>query len=174
MVSSSLENIYSYDGTGFPKEITKERNYLQIEHRIQAFIPQDSIIGLMLHKLEKETVIFSRASDIEQHDVYTWQAQGNHFVRSKLTKSAKEIKRLLNELLDELSLKDREEFSEALFTILGDGEDDFIVGDLKYNLLRIPEMIKEYRELDAEEKQILARVLRLFYRKRLEARFADF
>lgn len=168
-----IEKIYSYDGPGFSKEHLEQENYLRVEHRIQSFIPQDSIIGLMLHKLEKETVVYSRASELEQHDVSSWEIKGNRFVPSELTTNAKNIQQILNDFLDELSLKEREHFAETLFTILGDGEDDFIVGDRLYNLQKLPEIIKEFRELDASQKQILFKVIRLFYRKRLEARFID-
>lgn len=168
-----IKNVYGYDGPGFPKEHLEQENYSRVAHRIQSFIPQDSIIGLMLHKLEKETVVYSRASELEQHDVYSWEIKGNRFVPSELTTNAKKIQQILNEFLDELSLKDREHFSETLFTILGDGEDDFIAGDRLYNLQKLPEIIKGFRELDPPQKQILFKVIRLFYRKRLEARFID-
>lgn len=166
-----IERIYSYDSPGFPQEALENDAYLQVKNRIQSFIPQDSIIGLLLHKLEEATVIYSRASELEQHDVYSWEVKGNKIVPSELTASAKEIQQIINELLDALSLKDRKRFSEALFTILGDGEDDFIIGDRKYNIQKIPEVIKEYRDLNQEEKQSLFKVLRIFYRKRLEVKY---
>lgn len=168
---SLIETIYSYDSPGFPQEALENKDYLRIEHRIQSFIPQDSIIGLLLHKLEDAQVIYSRASELEQHDVYSWEVKGNKMVPGELTESAKEIQQIVNELLDALSLKERKRFSEALFTILGDGEDDFIVGDRKYNIQKIPEMIKEYRDLTQGEKQILFKVLRLFYRKQIEVKY---
>lgn len=168
-----INHVYSYDGPGFTKEILEDENYLRLENRIHSFIPQDSMIGLLLHKLEEPEVIYSGASDSSQHDAYTWEIKGNHFVPSELTTSAHDIQQIMNELLDELSLKDRENFSETLFTILGDGEDDFILGDRKYNLQKIPEMIKEFRDLDQEEKKSLFKVLRIFYRKRIEATFEN-
>lgn len=124
-----------------------------------------------MHKLEKQTVIYSRASEARQHGVYSWEIKGNTFVPAELAASAKEIQQILNELLDVLSLKERENFSEALFTIIGDGKDDFITGDRNYILQKIPEMIKEFRNLNQEEREILFKVLKIFYRKRLEFRF---
>lgn len=170
---SLIDKVYSYDGPGFPKDMLEEENYLQLENRIQSYIPQDSLIGLILHKLEEARVIYSGASEFEQHDVYSWEIKGNHFIPGELTTSARDIQKMMNELLDELSLEERENFSETLFTILGDGEDDFIRGDRKYNLQKIPEMIKEFRDLDQEEKKNLFKVLRMFYRKRIEASFEN-
>lgn len=167
---SLIQKVYSFDGPGFPNEILSSPQYLKLENRIEAFIPQDSIIGLLLHKLEKQTVIYSQASEIHQHDIYTWEIKGNYFVPAELTEDAQEIQQIINELLDALSLEERKRFSEALFTIIGDGEEDFILGDRKYNLQKIPEMIKEFRELNQDEKQMLFKVLRIYYRKRLEFR----
>ncbi len=163
-----IEEIYSFDAPGFPQNILETKSYKQIADRIQSFIPQDSIIGLLLHKLEEQIVIYSHASELAQHDVYSWEMKGREFIPSELSQGALEIQLILNELLDELSLEERELFSEALFTIIGDGKNDFITGDRSYTLQKIPEMIREYRELDAESKQILFKVLRIFYRKRLE------
>jgi len=168
---SYIQTIYSFDGPGFPKKLLEHDSYLKIENRIEAFIPQESIIGLLLHKREKQTIVYSRASEVDQHDIYSWEIKGNKFVPSELTAGAKKIQQIMNDLLDILTLKEREEFSEALFTIIGDGKDDFITGDRNYMLQKIPEMIKEFRDLNKEERQILFKVLRIFYRKRLEFRF---
>ena len=170
---SFIKAVYGFDGPGFPKEHLENRSYHQIKERIHSYIPQDSIIGLMLHKLEEETVVYSRATELNQHDVYSWEIKGNRFIPSEITDNARSIQQILNDFLDELSLKDREDFSETLFTVLGDGEDDFIVGNRNYNLQKLPEIIKEFRGLAPVQKQILFKVIRLFYRKRLEARLAE-
>lgn len=127
-----IEKIYSFDGPGFTKNLLQAKAYKQISERIYSFIPQESIIGLLLHKLEEQTVIYSKASELEQHDVYSWEIKGRQFIPSELSDDALEIQLAINKLLDALSLKDRELFSEALFTIIGDGEDDFITGDRSY------------------------------------------
>lgn len=163
-----VEKIYSYDGPGFTKNVLQTKTYKQIADRIASFTPQDGIIGLMLHKLEEQIVVYSNASELMQHDVYSWEIKGNQFVPSQLSEEALKIKVAINELLDELSLSERELFSDALFTIIGDGADDFIAGNRNYTLQKIPEMIKEYRDLQSESKKILLKVLKLFYRKRLE------
>lgn len=163
-----LDKIYSFDSPGFLQSILKNDRYQDIQHKILSFVPQDSIIGLLLHKLEEPIVIYSHASDSDQHDVFTWEIKGNQFVPSELTKSAEQIETLINDLLDELSLDELEHFSEALFTIIGDSEDDYITGDRQFRLEKIPRIIVEFTNLESESRQILLKVLRIFYRKRLE------
>ena len=163
-----IKKIYSFDGPGFTKNILKTKTYEQISDRILSFIPQDSMIGLLLHKLEEQTVVYSKATEVMQHDVYSWEIKGNQFIPSQLSEEALHIKVAINELLDTFSLTEREMFADALFTIIGDGEDDFIVGNRSYILQKIPAMIREYRELNSESKRILLKVLKLFYRKRIE------
>lgn len=141
---------------------------MKIKNKIEAFIPQDSIVGLLLHKLEKPIIISSHASELLQHDVYTWEIKRNSFVSDELSNSARKIQQLINQLLDNFTLEERENFTEALFSLLGDGEDDYIIGDKQYILERIPVIVREFRELSQEGRQILIRVFRLFYRKRIE------
>lgn len=163
-----IDTIYSFDGPGFLKPILEEENYGKIIDKIEAFIPQDSFVGLLMYKLEKQQVIYSDAADSEQHDVFTWEIKGNRFIPSELTENAKKTRKIMNDIFSELSVEERRDFSETLFTVIGDGEDDYIRGDRQYNLGQIPRVIKEYASLSAEEKEILVKVLRMFYRKRLE------
>ena len=161
-----IRNIYSFDGPGFPKNMLSSKKYQRITNRIHSFIPQDSIIGLLLHKLEEQSVVYSKATELGQHDLYSWEIKGAQFIPSQLSHEAIEINLTLNELLDELSLEERKLFTDTLFTIIGDRKDDFITGDRKYLLKKVPEMIKEFTALDAKSKKILFKVVRLFYRKR--------
>lgn len=165
---SYINTIYSYDAPGFLQSILKNDNYEKIAPKIKSYLPQDSIIGLLLHKLEQPLVIYSHASDSAQHNGLTWEIKGKHLMPSELTASAKQIERLTNDLLNELSLEEREHFSEALFSIIGDGEDDYIFGDRQYIFEKLPQMIIEFKNLSSESKQILLKILRIFYRKRLQ------
>ena len=167
-IQELIEGIYSYDSPGFRKSLLKNDYYKNIEHKIHSYVPQDSIIGLLMHKLEEQKIVYSHATDSRQHDVFTWEIHGNRFVQSELTESALQIKQLANDLLDEISLDELEHFSEALFSIIGDGEDDYIMGDRLFRLDKIPRIIIEFTNLSSESRQILLRVLRIFYRKRLE------
>ena len=163
-----IEGIYSYDSPGFRKSILQNEHYKNIEEKIHSFVPQDSIIGLLMHKLEEQKVVYSQATDSRQHDVFTWEVHGNHFVASELTESAMQIRDLANDLLDELSLDDLEHFSEALFSIIGAGEDDYIMGDRQFRLEKIPRVMIEFTNLSSESRHILLKVLRIYYRKRFE------
>lgn len=162
-----LDKVYSFDSPGFMRSILEDARYQNIKDKIYSFVPQDSIVGLMLYKLEESIVVYSQGSDSRQHDVFTWEVKGNQFIPSELTESAKQIEIIMDDLLDELSLEEREHFSEALFSIIGDSEDDYIIGDRNYNLEKIPRIIREFTNLTQDEKQILLKVLRIFYRKRL-------
>lgn len=164
---SLIDEVYDFDGPGFLKEMLEEEKYQRIADKVKSYVPQDSIVGLMLHKLNEPIVVYSQADDSNQHDVYTWDIKEKGFIRSELTESAKQIEELMGDLLDELSLEERENFSEALFTIIGDGEDDYIRGDRLYNLEQIPRVITEFRNLNPEQRSILLKVLRIYYRKRL-------
>lgn len=87
---------------------------------------------------------------------------------SELTDSALQIQELISQVYDELSIDELEHFSEALFKVIGDGEKDYIFGDRHFHLEKIPRIIIEFTNLSSESRSILLKVLRIFYRKRLE------
>lgn len=163
-----LDKVYSFDSPGFRKSILTNEQYQNVKSKIHSYVPQDGIIGLLMHKLEEQHVIYSHANDSNQHDVFTWEIQGNRFVPSELTDSALKIRQLITDIYDALSVEELEDFSEALFSVIGDGEEDYIMGDRQFQLEKIPRIIIEFSNLSSESKNILLKVLRIFYRKRLE------
>lgn len=163
-----LDKIYSFDSPGFRKSLLKNNHYKNIVDKIYSYVPQDAIIGLLMHKLEEQLIVYSQASDSRQHDLFSWEIQGSEFVSSELTDSALQIQELISQVYDELSIDELEHFSEALFKVIGDGEEDYIFGDRHFHLEKIPRIIIEFTNLSSESRSILLKVLRIFYRKRLE------
>ena len=76
-------SVYSNDGPGFLHEIADSEAYKSILPRIQKIIPDSSLIGILLSGSEPKHVIASAARGVMQHNPYTWNILGQHFVAAE-------------------------------------------------------------------------------------------
>ena len=79
-VQSRIRAVYNYDGPGFPESILRQAGYQTVCGRVQTFVPQSSVIGMLLGHEEQYTVVHSTRMGIFQHDLYSWDIADGHFV----------------------------------------------------------------------------------------------
>jgi hypothetical protein len=78
-IQDRIESIWSYDGPGMNMEMARSEGFGRIRPKIRSYIPQTSIIGLLMEYYEPYTVVRSTAKGLEQHDPLTWQVYGRRF-----------------------------------------------------------------------------------------------
>ena len=88
-------DVYNNDGPGFRKE------FKSLAERIHTFVPQSSIVGMLLEYEEPYTVIHSSSiSGILQHNPFTWEVLGPRFVYEEDTdKFSQYIDRTLKDFM---------------------------------------------------------------------------
>lgn len=75
--------MYNNDGPGFDREVLKNKGYIGVSDRIHTFLPQSSVVGMLLDHEEDYTVIHSTQNGLLQHDPYSWEVMGPVLYRSK-------------------------------------------------------------------------------------------
>lgn len=80
MIQQRILEIYNNDGPGFTKYMMGDPGYLAVVDRIHTFIPQSSVIGMLLEHEEPYTVVHSKAVSLWQHDLYSWELMGNKLI----------------------------------------------------------------------------------------------
>ncbi|MCR5219430.1 MAG: DUF2974 domain-containing protein [bacterium] len=112
--------VYNYDGPGFPDRGEAARLYETIRDRLMSFVPQSSIIGMLLAHPDGYEIVESDSVSILQHDPYSWQVEGCRFVRSPmLTKDSLYIQSVIRRWLAEVDDEERRLFVDTLFHVLG-------------------------------------------------------
>lgn len=117
-----LKGAYSIDGPGLKTPLP-----ISIKDKIHKFIPEASIIGLLLEPENNYKVVKSNGTGIKQHDPYTWQIKGHHF---QLIAAPNELSQFTQQTVSRwlTSLDDdtKQEFLDSLYTILQHANDDNI------------------------------------------------
>ncbi|WP_164506761.1 Mbeg1-like protein [Lapidilactobacillus bayanensis] len=114
MAQQVLKGAYSIDGPGLKTPLP-----LNIKAKIHKYIPEASIIGLLLEPEDNYQVVKSSGTGIKQHDPYTWQIKGQHF---QLIATPNELSQFTQHTvanwLTSLDDDTKQEFLDSLYTIL--------------------------------------------------------
>lgn len=120
LVASALEKkhiarIWNYDGPGFEAHNVDYESYLQIQDKITNFIPVASVVGMLFTRLGNTCIIESNGKSILQHDGFLWHVKRNQFMYAKkLLPESENFAHGLNELIQSVSLSERNSFYESL------------------------------------------------------------
>lgn len=118
---SKIVAIHSFDSPGFTKEFIESKEYIETEKIIKKFMPEESLIGVLLNNRDNYRIIKSEGSGIMQHDLFLWQVDisKNDFVDGeKLYKSSKFFDATFNDWVNSSTPEQREQFVEALFQMI--------------------------------------------------------
>ena len=141
--------VYNNDGPGFTDALMGDPGYLAMVPKIRTFIPQSSIIGMLLEHEEPYTVVKSNLFSILQHECLSWEIKGGDFVRvDEITEHSKFIDRTLKTYLAEMDKNERSEFVDAFFSLLGAGGADQV-----FDLLHPRQIAAVIKSLGSDEKR---------------------
>lgn len=85
MIQERILEVYNNDGPGFTNYLMGDPGYLAIVGRVRTFIPQSSVIGMLLEHEEPYTVVHSKSVGVLQHDLYSWDLMGNRLITMENT-----------------------------------------------------------------------------------------
>lgn len=110
--------VYNNDGPGFGEGFLESEQYKSIKSKIHFYVPESSIVGVLLEHDEYITIGSSNSS-VLQHDPFSWLISGNHFVYgSSRSSSAKQFDREVNRWLKELTIEEREKWIDGIYGVL--------------------------------------------------------
>lgn len=120
-LQARILDVRSLDGPGFSEENIQKPGMKAILPKTRTFLPQSSVVGMLLEHEEEFTVIHSRSIGLMQHDLYTWGIMGAGFVvEEEITDSSQFIDKALKQWLQNMPKEKREGFVETVFSILDD------------------------------------------------------
>ena len=153
--------VQDYDGPGFENHVLETEGFKSIKNRINAYIPQSSIVGLLLFHGTEYTVVKSTNNGFWQHDTYSWEVDKTQFVSlERITEKSRFLDSALKEWIGEMSPYQREKFIGTVYEILSrTGAETLseLTENKTENLLTV---IKALHGLDGEEKTVIAEAIR--------------
>jgi len=122
MVQQHILDVYNHDGPGFTKYMMGDPGYLAMVPRIRTYVPQSSVIGMLLEHEEPYTVIRSKTVSLLQHDPYSWELMGREFIRmQEITEESRFVDAALKNWFADMTNQERNQLVDAMFALLGTG-----------------------------------------------------
>lgn len=160
-----IEAIYNNDGPGFGEDFFRSGDYISIEEKIHTFVPKLSIVGMLFCQTRNIKVVTSDNKGAMQHDPLSWNVGPTEFPEVESTaKESRFISTTVNGWINNLSLEQRNEFVEGIFSILDSAQikenDQFKSNPLE----SFGKIISAFSKMDGETKHTLQNTMYLLVR----------
>ena len=159
-----IVEVQSFDSPGFSEEFVESKKYLETESKIIKFVPEDSMIGMLLTDTASYRIVKSDGEGIQQHDPFLWIVEDNDFVTGeRIHRKAKFLNSTFREWVNNFTPEQRELFVDAMFDIVEatnvQKSESFIewTENIKGNTSLI---LDSFKDLDPETRSFMLKVLR--------------
>ncbi len=119
LLQGRIVQVINFDGPGLDPTTRQSAGYAAMAGRITTYVPQDSIVGMLMNGGEPYTVIRSGGAGLQQHDPFLWRLEGGALVAADgLTQQSRYASSTLRTFLDSLPIAQRRTVVDALYSIL--------------------------------------------------------
>ena len=118
-VRERIDLIVSCDGPGLDKSIVSGPEYRSVSGHFKKYVPQSSVVGMLLESEDNYTVVKSDGLGLLQHSAFSWQISGPSLVRqAQPTQGSRYVNHVIKQWLDDMDENKRRQFVTALFEVL--------------------------------------------------------
>ena len=159
---------HNHDGPGFHSAMMADPGYREALPRVRTFLPQSSVVGMLLEHEEPYTVVRSRQMSLLQHEPYSWEVLGGDFVRmEEIDENSRFLDSTIKTWLAGTTIAERNAFVDAVYELLTLSQTD----DLRDIIL--PRNVLRYlRTLTTDEhiRSVITREFSNLFRTAVELR----
>ena len=168
-VQLRIVDIFCFDSPGLYRSVLETKGYQNIVPLAMRYIPQDSLVGLMLESEVPYVIVKSNATGAMQHSAMTWEIEDGQFIKmEKLTKNSQLNDQTLKKWTESVSDEELELFWNVFFELLFSVGID-TVNDLYGQFMHyVQEFLKAAGDMDEEKREVLIRVALLLVSTRFE------
>ena len=117
-IQNRIQQIYCWDAPGVHRSILSTEGYQRIVSKAKRYIPQDSIVGLMLESQVPYHIIESQGRGISQHSALMWDIEDDYFVElTELTKNSQLTDQTFKQWTEVVSDEDLKLFFDTFFEL---------------------------------------------------------
>lgn len=159
-VHDRLIQIRNFDGPGFNENTIASNDFKTILPIVRTYIPQSSIVGMLLEHSEDFTVVYSTGSGILQHDMYTWDVTRDGLMCiEQLSNSSQFIDATLKDWLSEMPMEKREKMIDGIYSIMLKAD----ITDTQniFSRHNIVKFFKNFEDTDEETKNNITEALKI-------------
>ena len=151
---------YNNDGPGFLPEVVQMEQFKNVADRIVTFVPQSSVVGMLLEQSPVCHIIKSTQIGILQHDPMSWEVKGTHFVYlEKRSKSRAQADEKTKQWLYAMEPQERQKVIETLFAVIESTGAKTLTDLSEAKLKNFSMIMKSLRSLDKETRTMMGHAM---------------
>lgn len=159
-----IVSVYSNDAPGFASEFICSKAYRDMRKKIYTYLPQSSVVGMLLEHEEEYTVVKSKNNGLLQHDAFSWEVVGKKFIYlDSISDGSRMIDKKMKQFLAEMTKEEREKFVESLFDAIDSQTGAKTLSELTNERLKL---FRVWGALDEASRNQLKRVVTLIVGKK--------
>ena len=161
-VQERIRQVYNYDGPGFDDKVLQREEYKRMCDKVRTFVPQSSVVGMLLGHEEQYTIVHSQQVGIFQHDIYTWDINSKGFCcLETVNNSSRFVNYTLKAWIAGMDYEQREKFIDAVYLVMTETNASTLkeLGENWFANART--VLRSAKNLDEETKQAVAQALHL-------------
>ena len=117
-VQKRILRVCNNDGPGFSAQRIAQESFAAILPLVRTYIPQSSVVGMLLEHEEDFRVIHSTNSGLMQHDLYSWEVARTGFINvESVTNSSQFIDMTLKDWMMNMPADLREKMIDGVYSI---------------------------------------------------------
>ena len=161
-IQKKITQIYNFDGPGFNRNMINDEAYKRVESRIETFVPEQSIVGLLMEHEEDYKVVESTEFAILQHEGFSWVIDRDAFVQvDEVNRYSKTLSLTLKAWLAEMNSEERKAVVDAFFDVfVNAGIDDFME-IVEMDMKKAARLIKEVAQVPHEQRDKVMKLIKL-------------
>lgn len=171
-VRRRVTEVRSLDGPGFNEAVAASEGFLSVRDITKTYLPQSSVIGMLLCHTEGFSVVHSTKTGLFQHNLYSWEIakNGSFEPYAELTDSSRFTDAAIRKWISGMTTEQRAKFTDAVYNIVT-SSDATTLRELWHgkNTLAI---IRAAGKTDEETRKTLSEGLRLM-RRSLQSSFPE-
>lgn len=160
-----IETVYNFDGPGFFVDFSNDDRYKSIEYKIKTFMPQDSVVGILLEHHKEFTTVKSTNKGAFQHNGFSWVVKRNKFVVGSPLSGMIRREKALDAWIDELDVKEREEFINIIFSVAAATKAKTLTELVENKVKNIKIIWETFSSFDKETKDMVLRTLHILFKE---------
>lgn len=153
-----IKFVYNNDGPGFLEKVFNSSGFLRLEKKLKMFLPEESVVGILLNNTNRYQVVKSKECGFKQHDLFSWLCFGGILVNGKLSAFSIKAKKIFNNWLEKQDLEKRKRLVEGFFSLLK------LTGAKNFNELKLSNINKLLSKISIDDlgKKVLKDAISIF------------
>ena len=161
-IQARILSVQNNDGPGFPDAVAARESFRRILPRVHTYLPQSSVVGLLMGHGEAYTIVHSTNSGLKQHDMYSWEVARDHLaVAEGFTEGSRFFDATVKNWFAAMPVEQRKELIDGIYSVITSSDAE-AVAELRGGKSALT-MLKAAAELDEETRHVVFEAFRAFF-----------